>query len=136
VTFHGAAAAVAAALLCGYSAAAQPGVCDRACLEGLLDTYVDGVVAHDATRLPLAADAQFTENGQRLRLDDGLWHTATGKGGYALKLADVERGQAVLMGTIREGDEPTVLVARLGLAQREVTEIETLVIRDRAVRRS
>jgi hypothetical protein len=68
-----------------------------------------------------------------LALDDGLWHTATGKGGYALKLADVERGQAVYMGTIREADTPTVLVARLGVANRRVAEIETLVIRDRDV---
>ena len=84
----------------------------------MLDTYVEAVVAHDPTQLPLARGAKFTENGQRLEVGDGLWHTATGKGGYALKLADVERGQAVLMGTIREGGEPTVLVARLRVASR------------------
>jgi hypothetical protein len=113
------------------SALAQP--CDRACLEGLLDAYVEAVAANDAARLPLASDVKFTENGQRLRLDDGLWHTATGTGGYALKLTDVERGQAVLMGTFRESDEPTVLVARLGVAGLTIREIETLVIRDRAM---
>ena len=127
------AAAVAATLLLAGSAAAQSSGCDRACLEGLLDAYVDAVVAHEPKRLPLARDVKFTENGQRLPLGDGLWHTATGKGGYALKLADVERGQAVLMGTIREGGEPTVLVARLGVLRREIAEIETLVIRDRDV---
>jgi hypothetical protein len=100
------------------------------CLENLLDTYVDAVVAHDPQRLPLAPTVKFTENGQRLPLGDGLWHTATGKGDYALKLADVERGQAVLMGTIREGDVPTVIVARLGVVDRRAAEIETLVIRD------
>jgi hypothetical protein len=30
---------------------------------------------------PFAAAVKFTENGQRLELDDGLWHTATAKGG-------------------------------------------------------
>lgn len=145
------AAAAAATLLLGGSAAAQSSGCDRACLEGVLDRYVDAVVAHEPKRLPLARGARFTENGQRLPLGDGLWHTATGKGGYALKLADVERGQAVLMGTIREGGEPTVLVARLRVASREladadtdvrgramqgaIAEIETLVIRDRDVAR-
>jgi len=113
--------------------AAEAQDCDRACLEGLLDTYVAAVVAHEPQRLPLAADVKFTENGQRLGLGDGLWHTATGRGGYALKLADVERGQAVLMGTIREADAPTVLVARLRVASHEVAEIETLVIRDAQV---
>jgi hypothetical protein len=131
VRAHWAAAVFAAALFHASSAVAQ--TCDRACLERFLDAYVDAVVAHDATRLPTNRGAKFTENGQRLTLGDGLWHTATGKGGYALKLADVERGQAVLMGTIREGDVPTVLVARLAVANREVTEIETLVIRDRDV---
>ena len=130
MTFHRAAAAGAAALLLAISAAAQPTGCDRACLEELLDRYVDAVVAHDAARLPLAANVRFTENGQRLTVGDGLWHTATGKGAYALKLADVERGQAVLMGTIRESGEPTVLVARLRVEQRRVADIETLVIRD------
>ena len=78
---------------------------------------------------------KFTENGQRLTLDDGLWHAATGEGAYALKLADVERGQAVLMGTIREAGEPAVLVARLGVAARRIAELETLVIRDADVAR-
>ena len=128
-----AAALAAAAFLHTAPAAAQSSDCDRACLEGLLDAYVEAVIAHDSQRLPLTADVKFTENGQRLQLDDGLWHTATGKGGYALKLADVERAQAVLMATIREADVPTVLVARLRLANRRVAEIETLVIRDREV---
>ena len=112
-----------------FAASAQP--CDRACLEDLLGAYVDAVVAHAPEQLPLAREVKFTENGQRLPLGDGLWHTASGKGAYALELADVERGQAVLMGTIREADTPTVLVARLGVVDRRIAEIETLVIRDR-----
>lgn len=133
MTGYRAAAVLAAALVLSASATAQSRGCDRSCLEGLLDAYVDAVVAHEPARLPLSLTVKFTENGQRLPLGQGLWHTATGKGGYALKLADVERGQAVLMGTILEGDEPTVLVARLPVAGGVVTEIETLVIRDRDV---
>jgi hypothetical protein len=75
---------MAAALRYAIAPAAQPAGCERACLEGFLDEYVAAVVAHDAARLPLAARVKFTENGQRLTLDDGLWHTATGKGAYAL----------------------------------------------------
>lgn len=130
-----AAAATAAALFLAASAAAQPGDCDRACLENFLAAYLDAVVAHDAEQLPLAAGVKFTENGQRLTLDDGLWHTASDKGAYALKLADVERGQAVLMGTIREAGEPAVLVARLGVVERRIADIETLVIRNADVAR-
>jgi hypothetical protein len=120
-----------AALWLAASAASAAEPCDRACLEGFVDAYVTAVVAHDPARLPIARDAKFTENGQRLALGEGLWHTATGLGGYALKLADVERGQVVLMGTIREADTPTILIARLRVAYRKITEIETLVIRNR-----
>jgi hypothetical protein len=121
------------ALVCPIvTAAEQVNVsCDRACLTGLLDRYVDALIARDPSRLPLAANAKFTENGQRLELGDGLWHTVTGKGGYRLDMADVDASQAVLMGTIREADTPTILVLRLGVEDRRIAEIETLVIRNK-----
>jgi hypothetical protein len=111
--------------------AAQSLRCDRACLESLADGYVAAVAAHSPARLPLAAAVKFTENGQRLAVGDGLWSTATAAAGYALHIVDVERGQSVRMGTIREADVPTILVLRLAVVEREITEIETLVIRNR-----
>jgi hypothetical protein len=122
-------------LLVGESARAQD-PCDRGCLEGMLDRYVEALVARDPARLAASASAVFTENGQRLELGDGLWHTITGRGGYALKLADVDRGQAVLLGTIREADVPTVLVVRLKVTRRRIAEVETLVIRNEAAAKS
>ncbi len=123
---------LAAVLACPTDGGAQPAAaCDRACLEATLDGYVDALVARAPARLPLAAPGvTFTENGQRLELGDGLWHTVTGRGRYALKLADVEAGQAVLMGTIREADTPTILVVRLKVASGRISEVETLVIRN------
>lgn len=104
--------------------------CDRACLEGWLDRYIDAFVAHAPSRLPLSKGVKFTENGQRLEPGDGTWRTVTAKGGYALKITDVERGQAVLMGTIREADTPTIYVLRLGISGQQIAEIETLVLRN------
>jgi predicted exporter len=79
-------------------AAQSSGRCDRACLEQLLDRYVDALVARDPSRVPAAHTVTFTENGQRLELGDGLWHTVTGKGGYALPLrrAGIGRCRAAL----------------------------------------
>jgi len=105
--------------------------CDRTCLTGFLDRYIEALIAREPSRLPVAAAVKFTENGQRLALGDGLWHTVTGKGGYRLDMADVDAGQAVLMGTIREADTPTILVLRLGVVQQKIAEIETLVIRNK-----
>lgn len=112
--------------------AQAPAPCDRGCLSGLLDRYLDTLVAREPSRLPLAPTVTFTENGQRLELGDGLWHTATGRGGYRLDIADVEAGQAVLMGTIREAGVPAILVVRLGTAERRIRDIETLVIRNQS----
>jgi hypothetical protein len=109
---------------------AQSQRCDRACLEGWLDRYVDAFVAHAPARVPLTTGVTFTENGQRLEWGDGTWRTVTARGGYALKIADVERGQAVLMGTIREAGVPTIFVLRLGINGQQIAEIETLVIRN------
>jgi len=122
--------------LLAVAASAQEAPCDRGCLESMLDRYVDALVARAPSRLPAAPSAVFTENGQRLELGDGLWHTVSGRGGYALRLADVDRGQAVLMGTVREADVPAILIVRLKVARRRIEEIETLVIRNEAAAKS
>jgi hypothetical protein len=128
------AALMAVAAVAPVPASAQS--CDRDCLRGLLDRYVNALVARDLSRLPLAGTVKFTENGQRLDLGDGLWHTVTGKGDYRLQMEDVEAGQGVLLGTIREADTPTVFVLRLGVAHQRIAEVETLVIRDRSAAES
>ena len=129
-------AAAAIVLLGTLTRAQAPASCDRGCLSGLLDGYLDALIARQPSRLPLAPAARFTENGQRLELGDGLWHTVTGKGGYRLDIADVEAGQAVLMGTIREAGVPAILVVRLGTVDRKIGEIETLVIRNQGAAES
>jgi hypothetical protein len=98
---------VAVGLIAAAPVAAQiRASCDRGCLTTLLDRYVDALVARTPAQLPLASAVKFTENGRRLDLGDGLWHTVTGKGRYRLDMTDVEAGQAILMGTIREADMP------------------------------
>lgn len=104
--------------------------CDRACLEGFVDRYLDAVVAHDPSRLPITATAKFTENGQRLHLGDGLWNTASARGPYRLYVADPETGQVGFFGTVRENGTPAILALRLRIASSSILEIETLVARD------
>lgn len=79
------------------------GPCDRACLEGFVDQYLDAVIAHDPKRVPIAPNAKFTENGQRLNLGDGFWRSVLSKGKYKLFVTDVEAGQVAFIGTITEG---------------------------------
>ncbi len=91
---------------------------------------MEAFVGHAPSKVPLSKTVTFTENGQRLEPGDGTWRTVTARGGYALTIADVERGQAVLMGTIREAGVPTIFILRLGIAGPQIAEIETLVIRN------
>jgi hypothetical protein len=113
-------------------AAAHP--CDRACLEGFVEQYLDAAIAHDPKLLPLAADVKFTENGQRLVLPDAHWKIMTGKGKYRLFATDPEAGQVTCFATIREeGLTPegkaAAIALRLKVENRQITEIESLVVR-------
>src|SRR5215468_5631204 len=53
--------------------------CNRACLEGLINQYIDAVLAHDPKRLPLSADVKYTEQEQVMEVGDGFWKTAAGE---------------------------------------------------------
>jgi hypothetical protein len=118
----------------GVAAQGGAGSCDRACLEGFVDKYLDAVIAHNPKLLPLSRNVKFTENGVRLEVGDAQWKTVIGKGSYRLFVTDPEAGQVAFIGTIREearGPEgsPTALALRLKVENRQITEIETLLIR-------
>lgn len=110
--------------------------CDRACLERFVDQYLDAVAKHDPKLLPLTRNVKFTENGQRLELGEGLWSSMAGKGTYRLFVADPEGGQIAFLGTIREEARnpaepaPAAIALRLKIENRQIAEIETLVIRN------
>src|SRR5262245_62622800 len=110
------------------------GPCDRACLEGFVDRYLDAVIAHNPKLLPLARNVRFTENGVKLEIGDAHWKTVIGKGKYRIFVADPEAGQVAFIGTVREearGPEgiPTALALRLKIENRQISEIETLLVR-------
>jgi len=112
------------------------GSCDRACLEGFVDRYLDAMVAHDPMALPLAKNVRFTENGQKLELPDGLWNSMAGKGTYRLFVTDMQTGQVAFIGTIREegrkaGETVAAAMAlRLKIDKAQIAEVETLVVRN------
>jgi hypothetical protein len=116
--------------------AAQAATCDRACLQGFVDRYLDAVAANQPSRVPLAGSVRFTEDGQQLAIGDGLWNTLRGKGKYRLFVTDVPAGQVAFIGTIeedhREPDKGTgaLLAVRLKVVGQKITQIEQIVIRD------
>lgn len=103
--------------------------CDYACLTGFMDQYLTALAAHDPHRLPLAANVKFTENTIPLKLGDALWGTISGMGTYKVYFADPHTGQVGTETTIRENGTPAILVVRLKVLNRKITEVETVVRR-------
>jgi hypothetical protein len=112
------------------SGASSAETCDRACLEGFVDQYLDALVAHDPHKAPFSPDVRFTENGQKLELGDGLWRTFTGKGTYRMFVDDVEAGHVAFLGSIREAEVPAMLALHLRIRKGKITAAETLVQRN------
>ena len=67
---------VAGSLLCTGVAAQSAASCDDACLKGFVDGYIDALAHRDATKLAVANDVKYTENGRVLDLGEGFWRTA------------------------------------------------------------
>ena len=112
------------------------GACDRSCLEGYVDRYLDAMLAHDPARTLFDADCRFTENGVQLPLgNEGLWSTMVGKGTYRFYVPDVETQQVAFIGTAREetakpGEgNPVAVALRLKIRGGLITEAEQLVVR-------
>jgi hypothetical protein len=103
--------------------------CDYACLTGYLDQYLSALVAHDPGRLPLSPHVRFTENTIAMKIGDALWGTISGLGTYKIYFADPHAGEAGCEVTIRENGTPAILVVRLKVVAKKITEVETVVRR-------
>lgn len=125
-------AAVLAVLL--QTAGWGQSTCDRACLENFVDQYMDALIAHEPKKLPMTARVKNTEDAVRLEPGDGFWRTALAKGSYRLFVTDPDAGQVVFLGTMREVNapmpNPVIIGIRLKIENRQVSEIENMVVRD------
>src|SRR5499426_3642260 len=69
--------AISAVLLTASAASAQGAACDKACLLSTADAYLAALVAHNASKAPMAPNAKFTEQTKVLKVgDEGLWKSA------------------------------------------------------------
>jgi hypothetical protein len=115
----------------GPSTRLLPPDCDRACLYGVIDNYLDAMKRKDAARVPWARDARYTENNVVLQPGDGVWGTITALGNYKMSFADTQTGQVAVFGNLSEADATSAYSLRLKVVDRKVTESELLVVRIR-----
>jgi hypothetical protein len=114
----------------GFSQApAAAEICDRACLSGMITQYVDAVVAHDHSKLPLAENVRFTEDSKALKLGEGLWQAATTKGEFRHDYLDTRKQIAATHVQLLEGKTQVLYSVLLHVKDRKIAGIETLVQR-------
>jgi hypothetical protein len=103
--------------------------CDRTCLAGLITTYVDAMIAHDTSKLPLAENPKVTENSKAIKLGEGLWKTATANGGFRQDYLDLKKQVAASHLVILEGQNQALYTVLLHVKDRKIAGIEALVQR-------
>lgn len=116
---------VAASCLMGPIAKAQIG-CDRACLTGYIDTYLNGLTANNAALVPLAADVKITHNGKAMTLGETFWDNADSVI-YRWDIVNERLGDTGSEAVIQNADgSKTMLMVRLKVINGAVTEVETI----------
>src|SRR5689334_20572178 len=130
--------AALSAALAGAAALAQQksgapratAVCDRGCLNALVDSYFAALVAHDPKKVRIAANARFVENVTPMKPGEGLWKTASAvPTTFKIYVPDPVSQQVGFLGVMEEGGKPVEVALRLKLANGQITEMEHLVAR-------
>jgi hypothetical protein len=129
VLWAAAAQAVAAREAAPLVPGTLPPACDRACLYGFMDQYLDALVRKSPAKLPWAPGARFTENNVELSIGDGLWGTVTGLGDYKLKFADPQNGEVGFYGVVKETVTDSAFAVRMRVQAGKISELETVILR-------
>lgn len=128
-----AAALVMAATTVRVASAAESSTCDRECLRSTMTTFLHALLAHDASRVPLAAAVRVTEDGIEKPLASlGLLRTVTRLRGYRQDILDERAGMAGTHVVVEEVGAPVLLVVRLKVTDGAIAEIETVATRSRS----
>ena len=89
--------------------------CDRACLVGILDRYMNAIFTHDPKAVPaLAADVRMTENTGQMDVGEGLlWRSKVEPTTFKVYVADPVAGQVALQTRLKVQGRDTLAAIRL-----------------------
>lgn len=125
-----------------YVAAQAPGAdsavidrsCDRECLIGFVDVYLDGMINRDTSRVPFAPDVMFTENNVVMPAGGhGIWANINWMSEDNLYVADVDSGNAAFFAIIEEHGKPAYYGLRMAVKNGLITEAENVVVRNQGM---
>ncbi len=105
--------------------------CDRTCLVGFMDSYLNALESKDRSGLSLAEQVWFTEDTARLELGEGiLWRAAIKPTNFKIIVADPTSGQVAAQLVLDVEGKPAMVAIRLRVERRMITEVEQLLDRN------
>jgi hypothetical protein len=128
-----------ATIVAGAGSAAEPEwdagaikECDRACLIGIMDGYMDAIFKHDPKAVPpLSIDVRLTENTGFMEVGEGvLWRFKVEPTGFKIYVADPVTGQVAQQARLKIGGQDSLVAVRLKVDRGKIQEIEHLYERN------
>jgi hypothetical protein len=105
--------------------------CNRRCLLEFLQTYTEGLLDDDTSRIKVASDLRVTSNGVDVQLGKGeVWGLAK-RMPYRQAFVDPLTGAAMFMGTVtnaptNQGERWWFYMVRLKVVAKQITEVEEI----------
>jgi hypothetical protein len=121
----------ASSLLLAHGAGAAAPACDRECLRNTITQYLQAMLRHDPSKLPLAAKVRYTEDSAELKLGEGLWKEIDGLTDFRQDLLDVKKGIAGTHVKVMAGGKPVLAAIRLQMDGKKIAGVESMVVRTR-----
>ena len=100
--------------------------CDRACLVGIMDGYMNAIFKHDPNAVPpLALDVRMTENTAQMDIGEGmLWRSKVEPTSFKIYIADPVAGQVAEQARLKGGGRGTLVAGRLKSDRGKSQEME------------
>jgi len=102
--------------------------CDRACLIGIMDGYMNAIFQHDPKAVPpLALDVRMTENTGHIDVGEGLlWRAKVEPTSFKIYIADPIEGQVAEQARLKIQGQDALVAVRLKIDRGKILEIEQL----------
>jgi hypothetical protein len=115
------------------SESATTRACERACLSGLMNDYLNALVAADASHLNVSQPVHFTEDQQERKFGvEGIWSHHVALTGYRFDILDVHAGVAASLVKVQVDGMPALLALRLLTHAGRISGVESILVHSRA----
>jgi hypothetical protein len=120
---------LAAALLAAAPAARAAQSCDRACLTGIANQYLDAMAAQKPAGLPWAPTVRYAENSVPMAIGDGLWGAISARSKTGLMVADPKAQEVAWLGEVEEHGQPAFFAMTMKVEGGRIARVDALIRR-------